>query len=258
MTELMYFSNNAIQQLQKERSQIIRKYQTLAEICVSRNYKNSIAQEYATHGFSRRVKTLVRCIDNTYRTLPPDLVVLPTNDDLSDAEIYIQAFVFNVFGAIDNLAWIWVLEKAVSKDDGSPIPKQLVGLSKKYKLVRGSFPIGFQEYLNSLDSWFAHLENFRHALAHRIPLYIPPYTVIKDNLAAYYQLERRKAESIKHLNWAEHERLSAEQRELAVLVPCITHSFEEEAIPVIFHYQLLADFKTIESLAQKMLKELDA
>jgi hypothetical protein len=42
--------------------------------------------------------------------------------------INIQAFVFNVFGSIDNLAWIWVQEKSLAKEDGSAIPSAWVGL----------------------------------------------------------------------------------------------------------------------------------
>lgn len=169
----------------------------------------------------------------------------------------IQAFVFNTFGGIDNLAWIWVLEKGLTKDDGSPIPDIWVGLRKKNKLVRDSFSPEFQECLSKLDNWFDNLNDFRHALAHRVPLYIPPYVVPNDKEAAYQQLNARMTEALNRLDFEEHERLSAEQMTLARFIPCVTHSFEEKVTPVFFHCQMLADFKTIEVLAQKMLTELD-
>jgi hypothetical protein len=87
--------------------------------------------------------------------------------------INIQAFVFNVFGSIDNLAWIWVREKGLAMDDGLPIPNAWVGLGKKNRFVRHSFSTEFQEFLKGLNDWFDHLDDFRHALAHRIPLYYP-------------------------------------------------------------------------------------
>src|SRR5712671_1522714 len=88
--------------------------------------------------------------------------------------ICIQAFTFNAFACLDNLAWIWVCEKKLTTEQGDPIPAGKVGLGKKCKLVRRSLPADIRKYLKSLDAWFDHLENFRHALAHRIPLYIPP------------------------------------------------------------------------------------
>jgi hypothetical protein len=120
-------------------------------------------------------------------------------------------------------------------------------------LVRRSFSTEFQKYLTGLNDWFDYLEGFRHALAHRVPLYIPPYLVPKDKEAAYQSLEDR----MKKADHAEYERLSAEQKALATFVPCMTHSFKEETKPIVFHSQVLIDFLTVEELATKMLGELD-
>lgn len=253
----MIFSEEDLKKLQKEYPTVSGKYQRLMESYVVRNYQNSRAQEYARQGFSRRLGTLVRCIEKVFEILPPDRVDLPTSDELSDAAISIQAFVFNVFGCADNLAWTWVKEKGLTKDDGSPILNSWVGLGKKNVCVRRSFSPEFQKYLNELNDWFDYLENFRHALAHRIPLYVPPYVVPNDKKAAYQELEDRITEALNRRDLAEHERLSTEQKTLAAFYPYMTHSFEEAAEFVAFHPQLLADFNTIEELGQKMLEELD-
>ena len=253
----MIFSQEDLEKLKKEYLTVSGKHQRLVEDYLVRNYKNSRAQEYARQGFSRRLKTLVRCIDKIFEILPPDRVELPTSEELSDAAINLQAFVINVFGSTDNLAWIWVQEKSLAKNDGSPIPNSRVGLRAKNELVRGSFSPEFQEYLRGLNGWFDHLENFRHALAHRIPLYVPPYVVSTDKVAAYQELEDRMTEASHRRDFAEYERLLAEQEALVAFKPYMTHSFEEEAKYVPFHAQLLADFNTIEELGQKMLEELD-
>ncbi len=148
-------------------------------------------------------------------------------------------------------------EKNLKQNDGSPIPNSWVGLRRHNELVRGSFSPEFQEYLRGLNGWFDNLENFRHALAHRIPLYIPPYVVPEDKLAAYQELGERMTEAFNRQDFAEHERLSTEQETLAAFKPFMTHSFEEEAKYVVFHAQLLADFNTIDELGQKLLEELD-
>ena len=78
-----------------------------------------------------------------------------------------------------------------------------VGLGKKNIGVRGSLSVTLQEYLKELDPWFEHLENFRHALAHRIPLSIPPYTVANRNMAAYEQIQGLMNEAMKNFNFEE-------------------------------------------------------
>ena len=200
----------------------------------------------------------VRCVANVFRILPPNRADLPSMDELFDGMINIQAFVFNMFGSIDNLAWIWVREKPVRNEDGSEIPKSWVGLGKDNKFVRSSLSAEFQEYLKELNDWFAHLDDFRHALAHRIPLFIPPFSIPKDKEAAYRQLEDRKREAIHEWrDFVEYNRLDAEQKALATFIPQMTHSIEEGAAHIKFHPQLLTDFLTVEGIAQKMLDELD-
>ena len=253
----MYFSQKALQHLEKEYLTVSGKYARLLEAYRKRGYSVARAREHAQHGFSRRLKTLVRCIDKTFEILPPDRVDLPTSEELSDANINLQAFVFNVFGSVDNLAWIWVYEKNLTKEDGSPIPNKWVGLRKENKFVRDSFSPEFLEYLNGLDEWFDNLENFRHALGHRIPLYVPPYVITPDKEAAYRDFEERKTDALNRGAPEDYDRLSADQDALGVFRPVMTHSFEEGARRVVFHCQLLADFNTIEELGWKILEELD-
>lgn len=253
----MFYSEEDLQNLKGEHSTVSAKFIRLLKGYIYRRYNDPRAQEHAHHGFSRRLKTLVRCIDNTFEILPPDRVDPLTIEEQYDANINLHAFVFNVFGCVDNLAWIWVAEKNVTKEDGSPIPNEWVGLRKKNKLVCNSFSREFQDYLNGLNAWFDYQENFRHALAHRIPLYIPPYRITDDKEAAYRDFEGRMTDAFNRSNFEEYDRLSAEQDALGEFMPVMTHSFQEGAKLVVVHPQLLADFNTIEELGRKMLEELD-
>ena len=67
----------------------------------------------------------------------------------------------NLFGALDNLAWIWVSEKPLK------VGKREIGLGPKCELVRISFSPEMRDFLIGLDAWFAHIIDFRDALAHR-------------------------------------------------------------------------------------------
>jgi hypothetical protein len=192
---------------------------------------------------------------NVYGLLPPERVEPPDDDTRHDAELQVQAFVFHTFGAADNLAWIWVSVKNVRKNDGTPLEKGAIGIRKDK--VRASFTPEFRAYLDEREPWFDYLEGFRHALAHRIPLYIPPYIVTYANEAAYRELDRRMFAAAARMDFAEHGRLKAEQRALTAFRPWMQHSFIEEAHPVVFHSQMLADFNTMDEMANKMLEELD-
>ena len=80
---------------------------------------NESAHEYARHGFVRRLGTLKRCIENVYSIYPPERFDKPSRDECLDLAINLQSFVFNVFGCLDNLAWIWVNERAVRDKRGN-------------------------------------------------------------------------------------------------------------------------------------------
>src|SRR3546814_10916617 len=76
--------------------------------------------------------------------------------------------------AIDNLAHIWCAEMPVTSPSGQPLNRNDIGLRPKSKKVRASLPQELQDYLSGHEEWFRYLENYRDALAHREPFYIPP------------------------------------------------------------------------------------
>ena len=221
-----------------------------------RNYGHARAKEYASHGFGRRLGTLVRCIDNVFELLPPDREDIPSRDEVVDATVNIQAFVLNIFGCLDNLAWIWVCEKDIKDKDGNELSPKWIGLGKSNKEVRRSFLQPFRSYLDSLELWFTHIKDFRDALAHRIPLYIPPFIVAPDRRDEYERLCAAANDAARLRNFVEYDRLTAEQEALGRFRPWMTHSVFENASFVVFHSQLLADFNTIDEIGRKLLEEL--
>lgn len=98
----MFYLPSDLQRFEEEYRTISGKSDSLCQAFLTRRYNDPPAQEYARHGFSRRLRTLVRCIENTFEILPPDQVGLPTSEKLSDAIINLQAFIFNLSGCVDN------------------------------------------------------------------------------------------------------------------------------------------------------------
>ncbi|MCA6114647.1 hypothetical protein J6524_06900 [Bradyrhizobium sp. WSM 1738] len=172
---------------------------------------------------------------------------------LHDAQINIQAFFANVYGGIDNLAWVWVYESGLS----GRIHRNRVGLRAKHTEVRATLSTHLQAYLQEVDPWLDYLVEYRDALAHRIPLYIPPGGVPTKNVDLYHDLSRRMTDALSvRGDGFEYERLSAEQKKLLVFEPLITHSIKETTAHFAFHVQMLADFGVVEEIGYKMLDEL--
>ena len=148
-------------------------------------------------------------------------------------------------------------EKKLTTEKGEPIPAGKVGLGKKCKLVRRSLPAEVRKHLKLLDPWFDSLENFRHALAHRIPLYIPPYMVAEKDFAAYQLLEAQKAKTRGRGNERKYAQLDARQKALTRYQPEMVHSATDGSKRIVFHPRLLSDFTTICEIGLKINAALD-
>jgi hypothetical protein len=222
------FSDKVIEELSSKYAKIKAKKNDLIITFTETNFQNN-AKIYATQGFGRRLKTIVRCIDNVFRMLPPEMTKIPTEEDKTDATINIQAFIFNMFGAIDNLAWIFVEHKNIKRKNGEPLSNSMVGLiykedddkKDKYKIIRDRSSVALNQYLTDLEKWFSNLASFRHALAHKIPLYIPR-SVLESKAEEWNELEQKRD----ILDIAEWRRINAQQIKLQKHDPCIINSIE--------------------------------
>ena len=251
----MYFSQQQIAELAQGYAAIEARYNELRQAYLDYPWATARGREFGQNGFVRRLQCLHRCLSNVFENLPPSLEEAPHRDTRHEAELQIQCFVFHTFGAADNLAWIWVSERNVTRDNAAPLADGAIGIRKP--LVMRSFSEGFRTHLQARQQWFEYLENFRHALAHRIPLYIPPYVVTQANAPRYNELQVAMDQALAARDIERHARLDAEQRRLTLWQPFMQHSITEDAGRIVFHSQLLADFNTIHELGTMMLKELD-
>jgi hypothetical protein len=248
-----YLKPEQLEKIEETFGEILPKYNRLLLTFSNCRFKSDQAGEYARHGYMRRLGTLRRCIENVFALVPPEMDQIPDRNVLHDAQINIQAYFANAYGGIDNLAWVWVYERGLD----AKIHRNRVGLRAKHTEVRTTFSQDFQNYLIQLDPWLEYLIEYRDALAHRIPLYIPPGGVRPQNLSAYNDLSQRMSDALYvRLDGFEYEYLSAEQEKLLVFQPLITHSVAETTAHYAFHIQMLADFLTVEELGYKLLDEL--
>lgn len=251
----MYFKENEIRNLESGYLEVREKYNQLLPKFT--NFKNAEAQEAWHHGFLRRFKTLFRCLENVYRIYPPNLDRKLDRNELSDLDINLQTFIFNIFGCLDNLAEILVKEKNIKKNDGADLSPSSIGFPKppfeKYNLVLQGFSSNFQNYLNQMNEWFSYLERFRHSLAHRIPLYVPPYEATAEEEGEIRNLEIEKWAASEKKDFAEVDIIDKKLRLIGRAVPYMTLKSQS----VLFHAQLIIDLKTMIEMLDNFLREFD-
>lgn len=181
--------------------------------------ENVKAMEYMSQGGVRRLNIICRCIENIFLIFPVDREDLLTKDELKDISINLHAFFVNIFGLLDNLAWVVVYEKK----QADSIKKKEVGLYKAK--TQELFTDTFNAYLNlNMKKWYReHLQNFRDSLSHRVPLYVPPMCIDPKDFP------------------------DTTGRVCGFFV----HSLSECGSHVALHAQVVTDFNTIEEIIEK-------
>lgn len=197
-------------------------------------------RDHLLHGVGRRVDVIRRTINNIFARFPLETVRPLAKDALSDVQINLHAFVMNLHGVFDNWAYAFVYRHALE----ARIDRQGVGLF--HDRTTRFLPLVLREYLGSehVSEWHeGYLKSFRDALAHRIPLYIPPAEFTPEDGELYRRLESEKVEHIKAMEWEHLDRVWAEQAEIGRPSFCFTHSYSEEEKPkaVLLHPQVLSD-----------------
>jgi hypothetical protein len=253
----MFFAPAQIAEMAAECNTMSKRCQDLVQAFMMRTYAEKQAREYSLHGFARRLYTLVECVEMIFENLPPERDQLPTRKERLEATIGIQGFVFNAFGSINNLAWIFAIEKAIKNKKGDPLHRNSIGLAAHNIAIRKNLSQNFQNYLKAKDEWFKQLEDFRHSLAHRVPLFVPPYIITPDKEAAYNELQIAMDDAIARRDFDTYDKKSEQQRALGIFRPMMLHSVVETEVYVAFHPRIIADFATVEEIGRNMLVELD-
>ena len=266
---MVAFSEEVIKKLNYNYEESFENSYELFKKYTSKSFTNEKAEEFANIGFGSRLRMLARCVHNVYKICPLERIEKPTNEELYDLTINLQSFIFNAYGCLDNLAWIWVKEKEIKSSKGRELPNSKIGLLGKYKNgndkgeykfkeVRESFSPEFLEYLKTMDDWFEDLENFRHALAHRIPPYVIPYILNKKDKKKQMELIDSYMNSIINNDSDKCKKIKNEIKSIGIFAPYLTHSYSEKSHKIIFHGQIIIDLKTIIEIAEKLLNELES
>lgn len=214
---------------------------------LSAKLKEEKAREYLHYGVGRRLEVIERCIENIFSLFPVDRNNLLCREELIDVAINLHAFFVNIFGLLDNLAWVLIYEKKLA----GIIDKKKVGLFKKE--TKKYLPNKFCQYLDSpqMKLWHGqYLTNYRDALSHRIPLYVPPQILNTEQKKQLAQIDQEIINCYKTRDFNTIEKLRKQQMNIGTVCPFFVHDSSENK-EVFLHPQLLADFNTIEEIGKK-------
>src|ERR1700730_8183559 len=105
-----HYSADAVEKLIREHASVDAKLEQLlvaiADSCV--RLANVRAKEFLLNGVARRLRFLRRSLQKVFELFPPSSIRPIDTDDLDDAQISLHAFVINLYGLFDNLAWAFV------------------------------------------------------------------------------------------------------------------------------------------------------
>jgi hypothetical protein len=253
---MAFYSDDDVAQMSDAMEEWLeRAFDALTRIQI-REYRQATAHEMATHGFSRRLQGLQHTMERIFELLSPN-DEKPDPLTVLDVTAMLQAFVINIYGAIDNLARIWVQEAGIVGEKGRPLPASFVGFGPRHLAVRATVPAYLLAELVAADDWFGYLEDYRHALAHRVPFYIPPKILNRPEQTEFERLNDEISAAVGRRDRQSVFELQAQQSALGTFRPMIMHSFNEGAIPMRFHPQMLCDFSTTVLIAELTLRALD-
>ena len=243
----MRYSEELAAKLLREHDTVQTELQQLllSTIRAGQSLTDDRAKDYMLHGAGRRLSILRRCLENVFRLFPPSRTTPLDSEDLYEVQISLHAFVMNLYGAFENLAWCFVLRHGLEEEIGD---RRRIGMFSKS--TQQYLPVPLRAYLTSetMQKWQTeYLKNYRDALAHRIPLYIPPATYTPEQSERYKALDQDEWESIQLQQWDRLEKIRTEKATLGSACPMFIHSYSDEGggRPLYLHPQMVCDIKTV-------------
>lgn len=209
--------------------------------------------EHLVHGAGRRLRMIVRALENIFTLFPPDTVRPLPVETVIDAQINLHALLVNAHATSDNWAWAFVLRHGLEEQ----FPKKTsVGLFLRD--TRKFLPEPLREYLHSetLTRWRSEYATlFRDATAHRIPPYIPPFVILDEDKPRLDKLERQQHQAVREHDWRLVEAIEEQKNNVRRAAPFFVNSLgaDDATKSIHLHGQVVADAMTVAEMGEKFL-----
>jgi hypothetical protein len=247
------YAAEQIEEYERNKHLWMERADDLLTTILTYGFKAERAGEFARIGFCRRLGYLEHAMRRMDEVYPPNCSGA-SREQVRDAELILQAFVMNVFGAIDNLAWVWTLERSVTGPKGQPLwPAEICFVGPRSRSLVASLPSPVLTVLDNSKEWFDQIGAYRHGVAHQIPIYIPRLYSAEDVASA------------EEIGVAINEAIAAGEREKLGPLLDERHSLGDyggymalngERRPMLMHPQMVCDLATVVELGELIMSEL--
>lgn len=202
-------------------------------------------KEFLKYGVGRRFHLMGYALRNIYRIFPPGRAANLGQQELADVQLNLHAFVINLAGSFDNMAWAFVLRHGLLQQVGGRM-----GVGMFVPATRRFLPQDIRDNLDTPEAraWQqTYLKDYRDALAHRIPLYLPPAVFAPGDGERFNALEQQKFDALRTGHFERIEAFDEEQAQIGRPCFAFMHSFgpTEPSRAIAFHPQLLSDTRTM-------------
>jgi hypothetical protein len=249
----MPYDRVAVEALQRQKPEVVERLRRsfLRLGMDSEGAKHERAREYLTHGAGRRIKLIARSIENIFGLFPPDSETPLPLDLLDDATIQLHAYLINLWGVHDNLAWAYLWNHGLAEG----FKRLDVGLFQKKTLKVLPQPIVDFLREDKFHRWSTtYLIGYRDTLAHRISPYIPPATFTPQEMAEWSNLSKQKMAALQESDSVRAMELLERQLRIGRADVSIRASFWELQVhPVLLHFQVLSDADALQTTVNTFL-----
>ena len=255
----MKYRQDDLDILLKRQHESLHDLQKLQLNFVSLSQKTDLAplKEHLAQGVGFRLGIIARTIENTFSILELGATQPTCDSENNDLQINVHAFLINLSGIFDNLAWAFTLRHGIEALLKDPL---------RIDFFKGSFhaflPATLREHVQTktMASWHKdYLKSYRDALAHRIPPRVPRITIDQNDSQAYEALEKSRWEKIFELDFETAETIRNQQKLYEKPGFFMIHSFHQsiKSDPMMVHAQMIADTITLREFAHAFEEHWD-
>lgn len=180
-----------------------------------------------------------------------------SEEEMNRFNIYLNSYYMNIFGSLENLAWLIYFERIYP---GIKLNKKYIYLfGEKFLQVCEKHGFLLKELNDTYLSWVRELKKKRDPIAHQVPLYIPYRVLRNENQRNEYNeiilLANRKA---KEHDFDEYMNLMYKSRKVGEFVPMIwLVDSEEELLRFIdFRSIINSDIQKLIEILYNITKQL--
>ena len=135
-----------------------------------------------------------------------------SDDEVGISEVHLNSILIHIHGMIDCLLWATLYQGGIDPNPFESKPQNVRFNANFFKKI--GLDIKTNKNLLEFENWLNDFKRKRNASAHKIPFYVPPSSITKDELSLYSKLEKRLQKATMEMNFEEHEEICKEMENL--------------------------------------------